>query len=132
MAKLIEPELSYQIVGMLFKIHNKLGPTYQEKYYQRAVEQELKESKIPHKRESKVEIGYDNKRLGNYSVDFIIDNKIALEIKSVNYLHPKYINQVLGYLNAFQIRLGIIANFKKKKLEYKRIILPDTYLRESY
>lgn len=130
MAKLIEPELSYKIIGILFKIHNKLGPLYQEKYYQRAIEQELKEAKIPYKRESKVEIGYDDKRLGKYFVDFVINNRIALEVKAVKYLHPKYINQVLAYLNAFQLRLGIIANFKKKGLEYKRIVLPDKYLKK--
>lgn len=131
MAELIEPELSYKTVGILIKVHNKLGPTYQEKYYQRAVEQELQEAKIPYKREAKVEIGYDEKRLGLYSVDFIINGKIVLEIKAVKYLHPKYINQVLAYLNALQLRLGIVANFKKKKLEYKKIILPDTYLKEK-
>lgn len=129
MAELLYPELSYKIVGILFKVHNKLGPTYQEKYYQRAVEEELKEAKIPYIKELSVEIGYDDKKFGRYFLDFLIDQKLVLEIKTVHYLHPKFIDQVLAYLNVLQLRLAIIANFKKERLEYKRIVLPDKYLK---
>ena len=129
MAYLIEPQLSYQVMGILFKAHNKLGPVYQEKYYQRAIEKELQEAKIPFKREAPTTIGYDNKTLGRYSVDFIIDNKIVLEIKAINRLHPKSFNQVLAYMKNLQIRLGIIANFKKDRLEYRRLVLPEKYLK---
>lgn len=129
-AKLIESELSYQLADILFKVHNKLGPLYQEKYYQRAVEKELQAEKIPFEREKSVFIEYNNQRIGKYSVDFVIDNKIVLEIKTLKYLHPKYVNQLLGYLNKLQIQLGIIANFKKDRLELKRLILPDKYLKK--
>jgi GxxExxY protein len=127
--KIIEPKLSYQITGILFKVHNKLGPLYQEKYYQRAIEKELTAAGIPFEKEKSIPIGYENNNVGRYSLDFVVDNRIVLEIKTLKYLHPKYVNQVLGYLNALQIQLGIIANFKKDKLELKRLILPDKYLK---
>lgn len=130
MRKLIEPKLSYQIAGILFKVHNKLGPLYQEKYYQRAVEGELQTEKIPFEREKPVPIRYESRNIGRYCVDFVIDNKIVLEVKTLKYLHPKYVEQVLGYLNTLQIQLGIIANFKKDELELKRLILPDKYLKK--
>ena len=129
MSELLYPELSYKVTGLLFKVHNKLGPTYQEKYYQRAIEEELKDANISYTRELPVEIGYDDKKFGRYSLDFLIDKKLVLEIKTVRYLHPKFIDQVLAYLNTLQLRLAIIANFKKDKLECKRIILPDKYLK---
>lgn len=129
MAEIVEPELSYQLTGILFKVHNKLGPVYQEKYYQRAIEKELQEAKIPFEREKQVTVGYDDKNLGKYFVDFVINGKIVLEIKAINRLHPKYFNQVLAYMKTLQIRLGIIANFKKDRLEYKRLILPERYLK---
>jgi len=128
MAVIIEPKLSYQIMGILFKAHNKLGPTYKEKYYQRTVEEELRVLKIPYKKELCVEVGYDNKAIGKHFIDFLIANKILLETKAVGFIPDKYYDQVLSYLKTLKIRLGIIANFKGKKLFFKRIILPDKYL----
>lgn len=130
-AKLIEPELSYQIAGILFKVYNKLGPLYQEKYYQRAIEKELRTEKISFEREKTVPIEYEASNIGHYAVDFLIDNRIVLEVKTLKYLHPKYISQLLGYLNSLQVQLGIIANFQKDKLELKRLILPDRYLKRN-
>lgn len=131
MAVLIEPDLSYIITGILFKVYNKLGPLYQEKYYQRAIEKELQSQEIPFIREKSVSIGYEDSNIGRYFLDFLIDNKIVLEIKVIKFIHPKYIQQVLAYQNKLQIRLGIIANFRKDKLELKRLILPDKYLKQN-
>jgi GxxExxY protein len=82
---LIYPELSYKIMGTLFKVHNKLGPKFQEKYYQRAIEIELKKQKIPFAREKVIKLEYENEKIGKYFIDFVIDGKIALEIKAADY-----------------------------------------------
>jgi len=120
--KLVYPELSYILMGILFEVHNKLGTKYQEKHYQKAIEIKLKELKIPYQREVKVEIEFGHENLGDFFLDFIIDNKIVLEIKKVWQITQDDIKQVLRYLKATKLKLGIIANFRHKRLEYRRII----------
>jgi GxxExxY protein len=125
--KLIEGDLTYKIIGILYKIHNRPGPLYQEKYYQRAIEKELTSEGIKFQREYPTRIDYESSKIGEYRIDFLIDNKVVLEIKTLNRVHPKYIEQVLAYMNQLQIRVGLIANFRKDKLWIKRLLLPDKY-----
>jgi GxxExxY protein len=109
-------------MGILFEVSNKLGTKYQEKHYQKAIEIKLKELKIPYQREVKVRIGFDKEELGKFFVDFIIDGKIVLEIKKVWRITQDDIKQVLRYLKATKLKLGIIANFKHKCLEFRRVL----------
>jgi GxxExxY protein len=120
--RLVYPELSYIIMGILFEVHNKLGTKYQEKHYQRAIEIKLKELNIPYKREAKVNIEFGKEKLGEFYIDFIIDNKIILEIKKIWKITQDDIKQVLRYLKATKLRLAIIANFRHKRLECRRVI----------
>ena len=75
MKEIIYPELSFQIMGTLFKVQNKLGNTYQEKYYQRALEKEFKNSEISYSREHEVALSYEGESIGRYFLDFVIDGK---------------------------------------------------------
>ncbi|OGI77540.1 hypothetical protein A3B85_02280 [Candidatus Nomurabacteria bacterium RIFCSPHIGHO2_02_FULL_37_13] len=122
--KIIYKELSYKIMGVLFKIHRKLSNSYQEKYYQRAIEVELRQENIPYKREVLVKLAYGNENIGKYFLDFVIDSKIALEIKTVPFLRQEYLNQVLAYLDAANLKLGIVVNFRTNRLTYKRLVNP--------
>lgn len=119
---MIYPELSYQIVGILFKIHSDLGNRYQEKYYQRAVEVSLKRQHIPYKKELPVPLSFENHKIGKYFLDFLIDEKVILELKTVAFFHRKDFQQVSAYLKAKHLKLGILANFKTPSLTYKRIL----------
>jgi len=120
--KVIYPELSYTLMGILFEVHNKLGTKYQEKHYQKAIEIKLKELNIPYKREEKVTIEFGKEKLGEFYIDFIINDKIILEIKKVWKITQDDIKQVLRYLKAANLKLAIIANFRHKKLEYRRVL----------
>lgn len=120
--KLIYPELSYIIMGILFEVHNKLGTKYQEKHYQRVIEIKLKELKIPYQREMKIEIKFGREKLGEFFIDFIIADRIILEIKRVWQITQDDIKQTLRYLKAAKLKLAIIANFKHKRLEYRRVL----------
>lgn len=113
MKKLIYEELTYRIIGILYKVHNKLGPALQEKHYQRAIEVELVDERIPFKKE-----------FGKYYLDFVIDDKIILEIKNTAFFKRSFLSQVLSYLNAVKLKLAILANFNQQKLYCKRIINP--------
>jgi GxxExxY protein len=120
--KLIYPELSYILMGILVEVHNKLGTKYQEKHYQKAIEIKLKELKISYQKELGVDINFENEKIGKLFIDFLIDNKIVLEIKKTPSISKDHIKQVLRYLNALNLKLGIIANFQHKKLEYVRVL----------
>ena len=120
--ELIYPELSYILMGILFEVHNKLGTKYQEKHYQRAIEIKLKELSIPYKKELKVDINFGKEKIGKLFVDFVVDNKIVLEIKKIPKITEDHIKQVLRYLNTLNLKLGIIANFQHQKLEYIRVL----------
>lgn len=122
MVKIIEKDLSYLIVGVLFEVHNELGNRYQEKYYQRAVEECLIDKKIKFKRELMVDLVFREKKIGKYYLDFLIEDKIVLEIKTVPRLLPKDFKQVLAYLTSNNLELGILANFRSESLIYKRIL----------
>jgi GxxExxY protein len=121
--KLIYPKLSYILMGILFEVHNKLGTKYQEKHYQKALEIKLKELNILYKREVKVNIKFGREDLGEFFIDFIIKNKIILEIKKVWKITQDDIKQVLRYLKATNFKLAIIANFKHRRLEYRRVLI---------
>jgi GxxExxY protein len=122
MSKIIHKELSYKIVGILFAVHSQLGNRYQEKYYQRAIEQGLRDLGIKFKKEIPVDLRFNNKKIGKYLLDFLIENVIILEVKAIPRLTPKDFKQVLAYLMAANIELGIIANFRTESLTYKRIL----------
>lgn len=121
--KLIYPELSYKIVGIIYSAYNNLGYGYQEKYYQKAIALDLYKINIVFEREKIVPIAYRNKMIGNYRVDFLIENCIILETKVGNDLHPNYTKQVLGYLRHLKIKLAIIALITPDKVILKRIVL---------
>lgn len=122
MAKLIYPELSYEVVGALYAVYNALGSGFQEKYYQKALAKELEERKINFKEQLPVRLYYKGEKLGIYYFDFLIENKIILEIKNSSKFYPRDIKQVLGYLNVENFNLGILACFGKNGLIYKRIL----------
>lgn len=122
MAKLVYPDLSYKIVGILFKVHSKLGSWYQEKYYQRAVEVALKEERLSFEKEIMVNLSFNGEKIGKYFLDFLIENKIILELKAKPQLNIEDFRQVMAYLKAKKLKLGILANFRGDRLIYKRIL----------
>ncbi|MBI2032433.1 MAG: GxxExxY protein [Candidatus Levybacteria bacterium] len=118
------PKLSYKIMGILFNVQNELGPSLLEKYYQKAIEQDLIRNKLTFKREVPVSLEYQGKNIGRYLLDFVIEDFIILEIKAQQNYSPKFFKQALSYLIQTNHPLAIIANFRGMKLRYKRIINP--------
>ncbi|OGK20004.1 hypothetical protein A2866_06235 [Candidatus Roizmanbacteria bacterium RIFCSPHIGHO2_01_FULL_39_8] len=119
---IVYPELSYKIIGILFEIHNELGSRYQEKYYQRAIELSLNENHILFEKEKMVPLIFKDITIGKYFLDFVIENKIALEVKTIDFFTKKDWRQVKGYLKSANLELGILANFNSERLVYKRIL----------
>lgn len=122
MTKIIYPELSYKIVGILYKVFKDLGFNYQEKYYQRAICFLLEENKLRFEKERPVTLIIENKMIGKHYIDFLIEGKLILEIKKGNRFNMSDIKQVLMYLKTTKVKLGILAYFGSKGLIYKRIV----------
>lgn len=125
MSNLVEKELSYKIVGVLFDVYNNLGGGYQEKYYQRAVSQELQNRNIKFKEQINIPLSFKGNLIGRYFLDFLIEGKVVLEIKVANKFYVRDIKQVLAYLKATNTTLGILANFNRNNLQFKRILKGD-------
>jgi len=117
-AKLLHPELSYQIVGICFDVHNELGRFAREKQYGNSIEIRLKESKLNFNRELR------NSESGNI-FDFIIEDKIILELKSKDLVTKLDYFQLQRYLHSSGVELGILVNFRNKYLRPKRILKID-------
>lgn len=122
---IIEKELSYKIVGILFEVHRELGGQYQEKYYQRAVAKALQVEKIPFEEQIFVDLAYKDLKIGKYCLDFLVDKKVVLELKAEPLIKKSDLRQVLAYLKACKSELGIVANFRGDKLRYVRVLNSD-------
>lgn len=123
--KIIYPELSYLLTGVCFDVHNNLGRFSREKQYGDALEIKLKESKIYYKRE------FNIKNTGNI-LDFIIDNKIIMEIKAKHILLKEDYYQIQRYLQILNMKLGLLINFRNRYLKPVRVIKIDTDVRKKF
>lgn len=119
---LIYPDESYKIVGMLFDVYNELGPGHHEQYYQRATEAELKNAGLVYKSQFYVPLLYKDKVVGREYFDFLIEDKIILEIKKGDRFSHKHIEQVSQYLKTSGYKLAILANFGNNGVTFKRIV----------
>jgi len=124
MSKIIYQEESYQIMGVLFDIHNNLGSGFSEIVYKDALEYELSNQNIPFEREKEYSVKYKDIILKHkFYADFVINDKIILEIKSCDSINENHIAQCINYLKVSGNKLAILVNFTKDNLEYKRIAL---------
>lgn len=119
---LIFPNLSYEIVGILYDVYNEIGHGHKEQYYQKAIAVALKNSNIEYREQVFSPLIYRNEKVGKYFLDFLVDNKIVLELKVGSIFKKQNINQVYSYLKSNNLKLGIIANFTRNEVKYKRIL----------
>lgn len=117
-------DLTYKIIGATMEVHSELGPGYNEEIYQKALEIELRNRKIPFEPQKVIEIGFKGNMIGLKVLDFIIDSKVVVEIKALSKLDTNHEAQVISYLKATDCEVGLLINFGAKKLEYKRILPP--------
>lgn len=117
---IIYSDLSYKINGLLFKTHRELGRFRKEKEYGDFLENLLKIENIKYVREYRIK----NEQVRNI-VDFIIDDKMVLELKSIGYLHTEDFQQTKCYLSALNLKLGLLINFRHDSLIIKRVINSD-------
>ena len=124
MSNLLYKDESFFLVGLCMDVHNELGKGFSEYVYGDALEFELRANGVPYLREHQYPIEYKGEILPHkYIADFVIEDKIILEIKAVEKLVSAHIKQTLNYLAASKLKLGILVNFGEESLSYKRVVL---------
>lgn len=115
-------ELSFLIVGAAMEVHTQLGPGYLENLYQKALAHEFMLRQIQYVDFVKLPVAYKSVYVGDYIADFVVEDKIVVEIKAVTTIHPRHLVQAGNYLAASKLRLAILLNFGTELLEQKRVV----------
>ena len=113
---------SYVLNGIFYRIHNRLGRFLLEKQYGDALEAELNKLKIPHEREKRLAVRYERSSIPVGTVDFLVDGKIAVDVKAKKMITKDDYFQMLRYLKACNLELGMIVNFRSTYLKPKRVL----------
>jgi len=118
-------ETTYKIIGCAMRVHNKLGPGLREVHYQRALSVELEETGLSYEVERPVEVYSDDTFVGRLYLDHLVEEQIVVEEKALSHLlTQEEIAQVITYLCATGLNVGLLLNFGRRRLEYKRIFPP--------
>jgi GxxExxY protein len=118
-------DITEKIIGCAFEVHKFLGNGFQEVIYQRALALEMTEAKLNFCREMEQPIFYKGykEEIGTRRADFVVDNKILIELKALVQLEDVHLAQILNYLKAYKFEVGLLINFGSKSLTFKRVVL---------
>lgn len=121
-------DITQKIIGASFEVHKFLGNGFQEVIYQRALAHEMRGARLEFAREIEQHIYYKNlpEPIGTRRADFVVENKILVEIKAVIQLEDVHLAQALNYLKAYRLEVGLLINFGSKSLTFKRLIMSNT------
>ncbi|MDP8203642.1 MAG: GxxExxY protein [Candidatus Tenebribacter mawsonii] len=122
-SNLIEKDLRATIIGCAMVVLNELGHGFREKTYEEAMIIEMQEKSLSVNQQTQYPVHYKNKLVDTFIPDLVIENKIIIELKTVDKICDEHIGQVLNYLKVTGLKVGIIFNFKSSKLEWKPIVL---------
>jgi len=121
--ELLHEDLTYEIIGAAMEVHATLGPGFLESVYQEAMAIELLARGIPFEEKKRLDVYYKGIKLEkHFEADFVCDNKVIVEIKALSVLTNDHQSQVLNYLKATGIKVGLLINFGSKSLEHKRMV----------
>ena len=121
---MIKDELTYKIIGCAMKVHNTMGPGFQEVIYQRCLAIEMERAALAFAREQEHTIYYEKIEVGTRRADFVVENKVVVEIKALVALEDVHLAQAKNYVSAYDFPFGLLINFGGKSLEYKLLFNP--------
>jgi len=116
-------DITYTINGAVFEVNRSLGPGFLEKVYENALMIELKSRGLKAESQVPVKVYYKDKTVGEYVADIIVENKIIVELKTVEKIEKIHEAQLLNYLKATGLQVGLLVNFKHSKAGIKRFVL---------
>lgn len=115
-------DITRKIIGAAMKVHSTLGNGFQEVIYQRALDIEFPKWELTAQRELEIPIFYDGFEIGTRRVDFLVEQKVMVEIKALTALEDVHLAQAINYLEAYNLEIGLLLNFGAKSLQYRRVI----------
>jgi GxxExxY protein len=126
MIRMIKEEYKYsaltsQIIKCAMTVHSALGNGFQEVIYQRALAIEMKLATISFDREMEMPIYYRDEHIGTRRVDFLVEDKISVELKAIIQLEDVHLAQAINYLEAYNLEIGLLINFGERSLNFKRL-----------
>lgn len=121
---LILPELSYTIVGALFEVFDQLGSGHRERYYYLAVYKALEKRGLKVKTQVSIPLEFDGLKIGKYFLDFLIEDKVVLELKINKRFYKKDFEQIKDYLKVSGCQLGILARLSEGGVTFLRVLPP--------
>jgi GxxExxY protein len=118
-------EITEKIIGASFEVHKFLGNGFQEVIYQRALAWEMRQAGLNFNREIEQDIFYKDlpEPIGTRRADFVVEDKVLVELKALVKLEDVHLAQALNYLKAYRLEVGLLINFGSKSLEFKRLVL---------
>jgi GxxExxY protein len=116
-------DVTYAINGAVFEINKILGPGFLEKVYENALVFELEKREVKAESQVPIKVSYKRKVVGEYVADLLVEDKVIVELKTVEALDKIHEAQLLNYLKATGIRVGMLVNFKHPRAEIKRMVL---------
>jgi GxxExxY protein len=116
-------DVTYAINGAVFEVNNILGPGFLEKVYENALLVELKKRGLNAKSQVPITVNYKGEVVGDYITDLLVEDKVIVELKTVENLEKAHEAQLLNYLKATGLHVGLLVNFKRKKADIKRMVL---------
>jgi len=124
-AELKYKDITEKIIGAAFEVHKFLGNGFQEVIYQRALAYEMAQVGLEFTREIEQDIYYKNleKPIGTRRADFVVEGKVLVELKALIQLKNVHLAQVLNYLKAYRLEVGLLINFGSKSMTFKRLVL---------
>jgi GxxExxY protein len=115
-------DITRKIIGAAMKVHSTLGNGFQEVIYQRALAIEMTKQGLSFQRELEMQIYYDGQEIGTRRVDFLVEDKVMVELKALTALEDVHLAQAINYLEAYGLEVGLLINFGAKSLQYRRIV----------
>ena len=120
--KLLHREITEKIIGAAFEVHRELGYGFLERVYQRALQVELLRAGVSAEIEKRIQVKYKGGVVGEYDADLIVDGCVAVELKVTPQYDKRDEAQLLNELKATGIKVGLLINFGRAKVEYKRLV----------
>ena len=117
----VEQALTSKIIECVIKVHQVLGPGFLESIYRKALVIELRRTGLHVEFEKEFPVFYFEREIGTHRLDLLVEKKIVVELKNVDFLHTKYYAQLKSYLRAANCHIGLLVNFASKKAEFRRI-----------
>ncbi|HCR70785.1 MAG TPA: GxxExxY protein [Anaerolineae bacterium] len=115
-------DLTYRIIGLAMEVHNDIGYGFKEEVYEKALEVKLKHANIEPNRQHEVFVDYEAERVATFYLDFFAEQQVVVEVKAFSHqLTNDELAQVINYLKATGAQVGLLFNFGRRKLEYRRV-----------